>query len=128
MGGWGFPAGRGPREGGVWRDFPPSRWVIPALTLTSAAAETHLALVAEVGPSSEASPLRASYRTLVKGLEPRPTDGREGPDAGTAPLPPMKSARSIAVPEAMALARPGGHRLDLQGRAEEGGALAGQSP
>jgi menaquinone-specific isochorismate synthase len=99
MGGWGFPAARGLRDGGIWNDFPPSRWVIPALTLNSSGGEAQLALVAHVRPSSEASPLRAYYRGLLKGLEPRPTDGQEGPAARTARLPPMKGARRLPSPK-----------------------------
>ena len=125
MGGWGFPPSHGQRKGGIWHDFPRSRWVIPALTLTVGGGETQLVMVARVGPSSESSPLacRTTAR-LIKGLESQ-RRRRERAEAGAAAMPALKEREEDAPPEAMALARPGGHRLDLQGRAEEGGTLAG---
>ena len=100
MGGWGFPPPHGLRERGVWRDFPPSRWVIPALTLTSGSGETHLTLVVNVRPSSNAMPLRSLYRSLLNALGLRATDGQGGGrDAVPAPLPTLKSARSMPSPK-----------------------------
>ena len=84
IGGWGFPSSRGQSEKRIWRDFPPSRWVIPAFTLTSSGRETHLALVAHIAPSSEPAPLRALYRALIQGLEARAAT-RKG---GRTPSPP----------------------------------------
>jgi len=95
MGGWGFPSAHGLKEKGTWRDFPPSRWVIPVLTLTFAGGESKLALAARVRPSSEALPLRALYRGLLKGLQLGGTDGQEGQDYEAAVLPALKGARRV---------------------------------
>jgi menaquinone-specific isochorismate synthase len=92
IGGWGFPPSHGQGESRIWRDFPQSRWVIPALTLTSSGRETHLALVLPVSPSSESAPLRAHYRTLVKELELRAAGASNGSDET---LPALKRARSV---------------------------------
>jgi isochorismate synthase len=92
MGGWGFPAAGG--EKGIWSDFPPSRWVIPALTLASEGGETRITLVVEVGPSSKAAPLRALYRKLARSLELSATNRPAWPDAGAAAIPGLKRARS----------------------------------
>jgi len=94
VGGWGFPDGHGGGKKGIWRDFPASRWVIPALTLTSSGGETHLALVVEARPTSEIARLRALYLTLIRGLEPR-SSAPDVEDAGTQALPALKNARSI---------------------------------
>jgi len=92
IGGWGFPSSHGQGESGIWRDFPQSRWVIPALTLTSSGRETHLALVVQVMPSSEPAPLRTHYRTLIKELELRPAGESKGSDEA---LPVLERARSM---------------------------------
>jgi isochorismate synthase len=86
MGGWGFSSSRGRKERGAWRGFPDSRWVVPALTLTSSGGGTQVALAVHAKPSTEAGPLRALYRSLVKEVEAR---------APGATLPALKSARSI---------------------------------
>jgi len=92
MGGWGFPdAGA---QKGIWRDFPSSRWVIPALTLASESGETRITLVVEVGRSSKAAPLRALYRKLARSLELSATNRPEWPEAGAAAIPGLKRARS----------------------------------
>jgi menaquinone-specific isochorismate synthase len=94
MGGWGFPSSTRPREKGIWRDFPSSRWVVPALTLTSTQGETRLALAVQASPSSKDAQLRASYRRLARALEQRPKDcGRPGEEA--AALPRLKAERSV---------------------------------
>jgi menaquinone-specific isochorismate synthase len=93
MGGWGFLPGRGPGEKGIWRDFPSSRWVVPALTFTSRGGETHVAMAVHLGPSSDATRVSALYRTLVDGVELRRTDAPS--DAGTEAIPTLKSARSV---------------------------------
>jgi len=95
MGGWGFPPTRDPRDERIWRDFPPSRWVIPALTLTSRGGATLLVLVAQVGPSTDAVQLRSLYRTLIRALEARATDPPEGRGARTVALPALKSTKSL---------------------------------
>jgi menaquinone-specific isochorismate synthase len=95
MGGWGFPRARRLNGAGVWRDFPPSRWVVPALTLTSEGGETHFALAVHLRPSSDLAPLRRLYRALLKALELRTTDGPQRSDATTESLPGLQSSRSI---------------------------------
>jgi len=95
MGGWGFPPRRGLKESGIWRDFPPSRWVVPAFTLVSGGEGVHLALAVYVRPSSDSAPLRARYRALVKALGPRAPSGSHGQGAGEAILPKLVSARSV---------------------------------
>lgn len=92
IGGWGFPSSPGQMEKKVWRDFPSSRWVIPAFTLTSSGRETHLTLVAHVKPSSRSAPLRALYRDLIRGLEARAADAGAKSEVA---LPALKTARSI---------------------------------
>ena len=92
IGGWGFPSSPGQAERGAWSDFPPSRWVIPALTLTSSGRETHITLVARVRPSSELAPIRAVYRALIRGLEVRAAEAGGTPEDA---LPSLKTARSI---------------------------------
>ncbi|HEV2389617.1 MAG TPA: isochorismate synthase [Nitrososphaerales archaeon] len=92
IGGWGFPSSRGQSEERVWRNFPASRWVIPAFTLASSGRETHLTLVAHVKPSSQAGPLRAVYRALISRLE--RSAGIVG-DRSDGALPTLKTARSI---------------------------------
>lgn len=92
IGGWGFPSSQGQMEERVWRNFPTSRWVIPALTLASSGRETYLTLVAHVKPSSQSRPLRALYRALISRLEAgtRNLGGRRD-----CALPALKTARSI---------------------------------
>ena len=99
MGGWGFPPSHGQRKGGIWHDFPRSRWVIPALTLTVGGGETQLVMVARVGPSTESLPLRAHYRGLIKGLESPGIDRREREEAGAAAMPALKGARRTPSPK-----------------------------
>jgi menaquinone-specific isochorismate synthase len=88
IGGWGFPSAHGRRKGGPWRDFPLSRWVVPALTLTSSGRETNLTVVADVAPDSKEAPMRAEYRALAKELQPRAAKTR------TESLPALKSSKS----------------------------------
>jgi isochorismate synthase len=94
MGGWGFPP-RGPRKAGVWRDFPQSRWVVPALTLTSRSGDSRLVLAANVGPSSEEALLRARYRALVRALETRAADGPDERAQEDEALPKLAKARRV---------------------------------
>ena len=98
MGGWGFPPAHGLGKRGIWHEFPPSRWVIPALTLTVGSGESQLVLAARVGPSTEALPLRAHYRGLIRGLEPAGADRREPQEAGTSAIPGLKTARRTPSP------------------------------
>jgi menaquinone-specific isochorismate synthase len=93
MGGWGFPEAGGQK--GIWSDFPSSRWVIPALTLTSGGGGARITLVVEVGRASKAAPLRALYRKLARSLEVSATNGPERPDAGAGAIPRLKRARSM---------------------------------
>lgn len=92
IGGWGFPSSRGQREKRAWRDFPSSRWVVPAFTLTSSGRETHLTLVAHFKPSSKPAPIRALYRALIRSLEARAANAGGRPDDV---LPALKASRSI---------------------------------
>jgi len=98
MGGWGFPPSRGVRKGGIWHDFPPSRWVIPALTVTADAGETQLVLAARVGPSTESSQLRSLYRGLAKALESPVADRRDREEDGASPMPGLKASRRTPAP------------------------------
>jgi menaquinone-specific isochorismate synthase len=95
MGGRGFPPPSGRRRTGVWRDFAQSRWVVPALTLTFGGGDSQLALAARVGPSSDAGPLRARYRALVKALVPRSGSGPEGTATRDGALPKLAMARGM---------------------------------
>jgi isochorismate synthase len=95
MGGWGFPPPRGVGEAGLWRRFPQSRWVVPALTLTSGGERRQLVLAVHVRPSSEEAPLRARYRALVKALGLREADDQGGAGAAEEPLPKLAKARDI---------------------------------
>lgn len=88
IGGWGFPSARGRRRRGAWGEFPASRWVVPAFTLSSSGREATLTMVANVAPTSKEAPMRAQYRALVKMLQPRPATAR------TEALPALKSSRS----------------------------------
>jgi menaquinone-specific isochorismate synthase len=88
IGGWGFPSVRGRTKRGPWSDFARSRWVIPALTLTSSGRETNLTMVANATPTSKEAPMSAEYRALVRALQPRAaTTRRES-------LPALKSSKS----------------------------------
>jgi isochorismate synthase len=88
IGGWGFPSPHGGKKRGPWSDFAPSRWVIPAFTLTSSGRETNLTMVANVAPNSKEAPMRAKYRALGKRLQPRAANTR------TESLPALKSSKS----------------------------------
>jgi menaquinone-specific isochorismate synthase len=99
MGGWGFPRARGLNGAGVWRDFPTSRWVVPALTLASEGGETHLALAVHLRPSSDLAPLHRLYRALLTALELRATDGPHRTDGTTESLPRLESSKSIPSQE-----------------------------
>jgi isochorismate synthase len=94
MGGWGFPSAPGSREAGAWRDFPSSRWVIPALTLTYEGTEAKLSLAVHVRPSSNVAPLRALYRRLAGALELGATHPPEEA-VNDVPLPRLESGRAI---------------------------------
>jgi isochorismate synthase len=95
MGGWGFSPSRRRIEKGVWRGFPRSRWVIPALTFTAIGGETQVVLAAYATPSSKAAPMRARYRSLVKEVDARPFGKAEGRGDGTSALPALSSAKSV---------------------------------
>jgi isochorismate synthase len=92
MGGWGFPSAPGSRPAGAWRDFPPSRWVVPALALTYEGRDAHLVLTVHVRPSSNAIALRAHYRRLAGAME---ATAPRGAGAKDTPLPALKSTRAI---------------------------------
>jgi isochorismate synthase len=76
IGGWSFPSGTQfgrPRQKGAWRDFPHSRWVIPALTLSTRRNGREGNLTLAFYPDGNASPsaqkqLREYHATLAKAL------------------------------------------------------------
>lgn len=88
MGGWGFPASESARQSPDWRDFPPARWVVPALTLTSCGGETILTIAMRAEPSSDPSRLGKPYLALAESLQ------RGLLDQGR-PLPALRGARSL---------------------------------
>ncbi len=55
LGGWAFPPARVTRgwRDGIWKGFPYSRWVVPALLFTSIAGRNHVILAAHLDPSTE---------------------------------------------------------------------------
>ena len=87
VGGWGFPAPAGRSRAGIWRDFPPSRWVVPAVALTSQGGGARVALVVPAAPSSNAAALAARYRRLLGVLDARGAPSRS--------LPRLASSRSL---------------------------------
>ena len=89
MGGWGFPLAKGKREHGAWRRFKTSRWIVPALTLTSHGDEVEVTMAIRIRPDSEARPLLARYLKLSRALAPKKR-GASSPES----LPRLESARS----------------------------------
>lgn len=69
LGGWSFPPPRRLQrmKDGIWKDFPYSRWVVPALLFTSANGRNHLILAAYFDPSTEGG-LREYYGKLASTL------------------------------------------------------------
>jgi menaquinone-specific isochorismate synthase len=90
VGGWGFPAASKVKRAAIWRDFPTSRWVVPALTLTSEEGASRLTLAVHLSPSSELLPVRRAYLALVGALG---LDDDHDPQGGA--IPGLESARSV---------------------------------
>jgi menaquinone-specific isochorismate synthase len=95
MGGWGFPPTVKGRRAGIWREFPSSRWVIPAVVLTVDGENTLVTLVAEIRPTSDLAKLRRLYRPLVKTVEADADVGRKGPEPDAGGIPRLESVRSV---------------------------------
>lgn len=71
VGGWGFPAPPGRRKTGTWRDYPRSRWVVPAVALSSQDGVARMTLAVPTRPSSSASAIASRYLRLLRVLQRR---------------------------------------------------------
>lgn len=87
VGGWGFPAPARRRKSRVWRDFPGSRWVVPAVALSSEGGRANLVLAVPATPSSSASAISSRYLRILRLLD------RRG--ASTRALPHLVASRSL---------------------------------
>jgi isochorismate synthase len=82
LGGWGFPFASGSRRSSsCWHDYAPSRWVIPAVTLTSKQGDdsgTLLTLAVYARPASTIAALRGTYLPLIDALRSTPQGSQPG--------------------------------------------------
>jgi isochorismate synthase len=81
MGGWGFPLPSGSRGSDVWRDYPPSRWIVPAFGLSlTKEGEMWLTMAVYARPSSNLASMRGTYRSLLEAFRSGTDDNGEGDD------------------------------------------------
>ncbi len=73
LGGWSFPPGRDAKSGnGLWRAFPRSSWVIPAVSFISSKGRKKLVLAAYLHGSTPQNRIKKYYERLIATVPPIP--------------------------------------------------------